>query len=491
MLRHPCGKSHREIHHARPSATLAPVSGIRPSSHGPSFLEALNPSFRQTRDRSVVGRSAAFSGPAYETLMLNTAFLGPVKLTLPMFVPGQRAALTLAVRNLHQNPREVQIHLLDAQQYNLSADLQYDVNALERAAPMALDVQLNRRAYRDSLVLRAALAERDGDPAKAQEWLAKGQIRAVPASLRSCRRSQILKWLQQVLALLAPVDILFGLKQFVRFLDAKMQISGLGQPVLVAICNVPRLDNAFFWRRVHGVRQRRIPVLPSGVPGRHRPRDGPRRHRRAVSLEVPGPLRSSERVFRRRDRHLLRVLRLQQVQPQQKIRRRPDRYGSAGLRDRRRPRRPGPVPPQHGGTGKRPVSPAFFRPRPVLRRPQLGFRLRGRPRQLRHPERPVLPPRPKNRPRSGDAALLSAAQSQSDARDLHFCRVRRSAPPLRSEFQMRPRLSGTRGNGQHPPARSADPSPSSRPSSVLRPTPIRRRSPNRKKRIRQRAGWRR
>jgi len=246
MLRHPCGKSHREIHHARPSATLAPVSGIRPSSHGPSFLEALNPSFRQTRDRSVVGRSAAFSGPAYETLMLNTAFLGPVKLTLPMFVPGQRAALTLAVRNLHQNPREVQIHLLDAQQYNLSADLQYDVNALERAAPMALDVQLNRRAYRDSLVLRAALAERDGDPAKAQEWLAKGQIRAVPASLRSCRRSQILKWLQQVLALLAPVDILFGLKQFVRFLDAKMQISGLGQPVLVAICNVPRLDNAFF-----------------------------------------------------------------------------------------------------------------------------------------------------------------------------------------------------------------------------------------------------
>jgi len=183
---------------------------------------------------------------AEEQLTVHTAFLGPVSLRLPMYVPSKVAAMSLQVSGLRQAPRSIRIHLLDAQRYGIQADRAYDQDQMARAAPFALDLELNRRAYMDSAVLRAALAEKDGEEDKKKSWLQKAGLQAIPVSLRRQRRSQVLQWLQQVLAILAPVDILFGLREFLFFLDEKLHVSGLGKETLVAVCNVPELDNAFF-----------------------------------------------------------------------------------------------------------------------------------------------------------------------------------------------------------------------------------------------------
>lgn len=272
MLSHPCGGKHCHSTGLGHGLSQTP-GGLGSDSESASEIRihsfaatACNPVMsamwekmqreNQNRTPSLLSRSfrglglessaAAAPGPVYPVSTVYSAFLGPVHLRLPMYVPNRTAALSIDVPGLKQAPHSIRVHLLDAQRYNLQPDLMYDVGQMAQAAPFALDLAQNKQAYHDSLVLRAALAQKDGESEKAQVWLRKANLAAVPATLLRNRRAVILQWLQKVLALLAPVDILFGLQEFLRFLDARLNVSGLGQPCLVAVCNVPELDNAFF-----------------------------------------------------------------------------------------------------------------------------------------------------------------------------------------------------------------------------------------------------
>lgn len=256
MLNHPCGRSCAASAFSKGASeplSVLPASSddIRKFPAEASWtLHGSHPSGELTWESIQSTQSARGLGvrsPAVEeNLSVHTAFLGPVNLRLPMYVPSKVAAMSLQVSGLRQAPRSIRVHLLDAQRYGIQADRAYDQDQMAQAAPFALDLDLNRRAYIDSAVLRAALAQKDGDEDKKTSWLQKAGLQEVPPSLRNQHRSQILRWLQQVLAILAPVDILFGLREFLFFLNEKLQVSGLGKETLVAVCNVPQLDNAFF-----------------------------------------------------------------------------------------------------------------------------------------------------------------------------------------------------------------------------------------------------
>ena len=239
---HVCGFSYQQLVSARPV------------NHIPAV----------TASRSSLGRNITYTEKPAKDFRIFSAFLGPVVMNLPYFLNQTSKNVLIQLRNrvelnqLLRTPRNrdvstaVTVSVVDAQTYGISANAVYNPQDLEKLPSKLLNVEDNRRCFRFSLLLRIALARKGGGSSSETSQLEKTledekmQDFVLLEALMKKPRAYLLRTLQKFLALLAPVDVLFGLAEFLKFSAASFDLVGLGRPKMVAVCNVPDLDNAFF-----------------------------------------------------------------------------------------------------------------------------------------------------------------------------------------------------------------------------------------------------
>jgi hypothetical protein len=188
-----------------------------------------------------------------------SAYLGQVQVTVPMTGEHMHMSSTIQIQD-----RQLRVHLVDAQEHNLTpGKKQYTLGQLESLSPTKVHVSENMYYYYLSLLLGKAVSNLSQESDQVTNW--DNRIAALNPSIVLTQRLQqshgdlfaprpsgtllsYKKQLQKTLVFLVPVDILFNICHYLNFLYAYTKLIGVSETstTIVAVCNVPNLDNAFF-----------------------------------------------------------------------------------------------------------------------------------------------------------------------------------------------------------------------------------------------------
>jgi hypothetical protein len=188
-----------------------------------------------------------------------TGYLGAVTLKTPLFENTVQL-----VSQVEIGGRLLTVHVIDAQQHNLSPDsLRYSVAQLKQLSPMTLNLDENKYDYYLCLLISRAIAILEQDQSQITKWVDRvnqfpeavafqPKIKATNGELLGEKPTKSLMFYrqlrQQTLVRLVPVDILFNIQQYMYFLHEYTGFVGIDEveTTIVALCNIPKLDNAYF-----------------------------------------------------------------------------------------------------------------------------------------------------------------------------------------------------------------------------------------------------